>query len=434
MVARVKRRRSVTVLVAALIMSAGIVTPANATFDAPLDLSSAAQSADQPQVAVANNGDAVFAWLRSDGSNVRVQTRTLNAAGALSSVQNISLPGNDASGARVAIDADGDAVFVWHRSDDTVQTRARSAAGQLSAVQQVSPQGQDAEFPELAVDNAGDAVYAWQVSSGGTGWIQARTRTAAGSLSAPQDLFSPLAQGFFQHQVAVDADGDAVFAWLAFDGTDFSVKARALSTSGVLAAIQTVSPAGQDGSAPQLAVDATGDAVFTWVVQDQLVDRVQARARTATGLLSPVQTLSDAGRDADLPQVGVDRDGDAVIAWLRSDGTNERTQALTRSSAGTLGPDLTLSLQGQRAAQPQVDVGPAGGGVVAWQQTFGSYTVIEARRLTTSGALSATQILSEDDGESSATFAQAGFSGGNAAVVWRRSDDTSDSIQAAIGP
>ena len=434
MASRLKRARSVTVLAAALIMSVGIASPANATFDAPLDLSSAAQSADQPQVAVANNGDAVFAWLRSDGSNVRVQTRALTAAGVLSPVQNISLPGNDASDARVAIDADGDSVFTWHRSDDSIQTRARTAAGQLSAVQQVSPAGQDAEFPELAVDNAGDAVYAWQVTSGGTGWIQTRTRTAAGSFGATQDLFSPLAQGFFQHQVAVDADGDAVFAWLAFDGTNFSIQARALSKAGLLANIQTISPAGEDGSAPQLAIDAAGDAVLTWVVQDQLVDRVQARARTAAGLLSPVQTLSDAGRDADLPQVAVDRDGDAVIAWLRSDGTNERTQALTRSSTGTLGPDLTLSLQGQRAAQPQVDVGPAGGGVVAWQQTFGSYTVIQARRLTTSGALSATQILSEDDGESSATFAQAGFAGGNAAVVWRRSDDTSDAIQGAIGP
>jgi hypothetical protein len=44
-----------------------------------------------------------------------------------------------------------------------------------------------------------------------------------------------------------------------------------------------LSRAGQSASAPQVALDADGDAVFTWVRFDGTTFRIQARARSATG-------------------------------------------------------------------------------------------------------------------------------------------------------
>ena len=280
-------------------------------------LSPSGQDASGPQVAVDVDGDAVFTWLRFDGANVRVQARARSAAGALSAVQTLSDAGQNAFDPHVAVDASGDAVFAWTRSDganDRVQARARSAAGVLSAVQTLSDAGQGAFSPQVAVDASGDAIFAWGRSDGANDRVQARARSAAGALSAVQTLSSG-GRNAAEPQVAVDTDGDAVFAWRRFDGASNRVQARARSAAGALSAVQTVSDAGQFAIDPQVAVDADGDAVFAWRRSDGANDRVQARARSAAGALSAVQDLSAAGLNASAPQVAVDADGDAVFAW-----------------------------------------------------------------------------------------------------------------------
>jgi hypothetical protein len=81
----------------------------------------------------------------------------------------------------------------------------------------------------------------------------------------------------------------------------------------------TFSAAGQDAFDPQVAVDGAGDAVAVWSRFDGTDYRIQARTRSAAGVLGPIQTLSGAGQDAIDPQVAVDGGGLAV--WQRSDGT-----------------------------------------------------------------------------------------------------------------
>ena len=116
---------------------------------------------------------------------------------------------------------------------------------------------------------------------------------AGAAWSAPVNV-SPAAQNALDAQVAVDADGDAVFAWRRFDGTNTRIYGRARSEAGNLGAVQTLSGAGH-AFQPQVAVDADGDAVFAWRHFDGANWRIQVRARSAAGTLSAVQTLSAAG-------------------------------------------------------------------------------------------------------------------------------------------
>jgi hypothetical protein len=194
-------------------------------------------------------------------------------------------------------------------------------------------------------------------------------------------------QNAFDPQVAVDADGDAVFTWTRFDGTNTRVDARARSVAGTLSAVQALSKSGQNASQPQVAVDAVGDAVLTWERFDGsnpgvCCDRVQTRARSAAGSLSSVQALSNAGQSASVPQVAVDADGDAVFTWRRSDGSSPTccrlVEARTRSAAGTLRPFTTLSDQGQDAFFPQVGVDADGDAVVTWQRFDGTNNRVQA--------------------------------------------------------
>jgi hypothetical protein len=414
---------------AALAIAVVLPGQAAATFDEPFPLSEAGQEANFPQLAVDTGGDAVFTWVRWDGANWRAQARARSAAGALSPVQTLSSSGRDAGSPHVAVDADGDAIFAWERYDGfnyRVQVRARTAAGVLSSVQTLSPPGQSSFVQDVAVDADGDAVVLWSTSGN---LVQARARSAAGVLSPVQDLNVPGPIGP-QPQLGVDADGDAVFAWLHWDGATNRVQARARSAVGTLGPVKTLSAIGEQATAPELAVESDGDALFTW----NAGDRIQARKRTAAGTFGSVQTVGPVGLATDVPQVAIDADGDAVFAWLRYDGANWRVQARGRANGGSLSPVRNLSAPGLDAGWPRVDVDAGGDAVVSWQRIdHGDVTVVQARQRTPGGALSAVQTLS--DGEATAELPEVAVApGGDAVVTWQGVLGANTRIQAATGP
>jgi hypothetical protein len=136
-----------------------------------------------------------------------------------------------------------------------------------------------------------------------------------------QNLSAAGVDAFFRPRVAVDADGDAVFAWERRDGSNFRVQARTLSTAGVLSSTQNLTANGPGNEDPQVAVDADGDAVFTWQRFDGTISGSR-RGRSAAGVLGSTQNLSAAAPDAFFAsQIVIDTLGDASVTWQRSDGT-----------------------------------------------------------------------------------------------------------------
>ena len=195
--------------------------------------------------------------------------------------------------------------------------------------------------PQVAVDAGGNSVFVWQrwdtttdCSGAPCLRIQTRSRSAAGVLGPIQTL-SAAGRHSYLPQVAVDANGNAVFVWQRSDGTNLRIQTRARSAAGTLSGTQTISAAGQSAEYPQLAVDASGNAVFVWERWDGASERIQARTRWANATLGSTQTLSATAQDAMFPQVAVDPSGHAVLAWEISDGGPERIQARTRSADGT---------------------------------------------------------------------------------------------------
>ncbi|MDQ3990774.1 MAG: hypothetical protein M3245_00485 [Actinomycetota bacterium] len=423
--------RRLTVVIALVATILGVLPGPDVGATPPETLSAAGQKADFPEVAVDQDGDAVIVWKAFDGANFRVQARRRSAAGALSPTQTVSAAGEDADYPQVAVDQDGDAVVVWARFDGTnsrVQARRRSAAGALSPVQALSVAGQSANRPQVAVDQDGHAVIVWQIWDGATWRVQARRRSAGGALSPVQTL-STAGQDAYYPQVAVDQDGHAVVVWQRFDGTTFSVQARRRSAAGALSPVETLSAAGQNAHVPQVAVDQDGDAVIAWHGFDGTNSRIQARRRSKAGALSAVKKLSAAGRDAHGAQVAVDQDGHAVIVWERHDGTNWRIQAMRRSAAGALSAVQTLSAAGQSADDPHVAVDADGHAVIVWERHDGTSYRVQARRRSAAGALSAVQTLSAA-GQSAQESEVAVDQDGDAVIVWRRFDGTNNRIQS----
>jgi microcompartment protein CcmK/EutM len=358
---------------------------ASGSFSAVQSISPVGQDAVNPQVAVDGNGNAVIAWTRYDGANNRVQVRRRTTSGSLSAVQTISAAGQSASSVHLAVDSSGNALVVWERYDGAhyrIQARRRTAGGNLSSVQTLSAAGQNAFDPHVAMDSSGNAVVVWRRYDGANDRIQVRRRTPSGALSAVQTL-SAAGRPAFGPQVAVDPAGNAVVSWERYDGADSRIQVRRRTASGNLSAVQTLSATGQGASQSQVAVDKVGNAIVAWMVYDGAHYRVQVVRRTAGGALSEVKTLSAAGQDGIGPQLAVDGGGNAVVTWQQFDGAHARILARRRSTAGNLGEVQTLSAAGHDAVGHEVAIDGSGNAVVTWQWHDGSYYLIQAARLRT---------------------------------------------------
>jgi DNA-binding beta-propeller fold protein YncE len=415
---RVLPRAALSVLLVVLALPA----TGHATWSSPIFLHSGWSF--EPRVAVDPDGNAVFAWTYLTHAlygTTYVQTSTLSATGSLSPFRTISARG--AAGPEVAVGADGDAVFVWTRNDGTtgcggsgcvrLQVRTRSATGTMGTIQTLSAAGQHATSPQVAVDTAGNALIVWERLDGSSSSccvrIEARARSAAGSLGPVQTLSGPGQDARFPG-LGVDAGGNAVVSWMRFDGSDpgtaspccWRIQVRARSATGTLGPIQTLSVPGQNAVAARVAVEPDGDAVITWQRDDgsseYCCSRIQARARSRTGALGPIHVLSGSGQHAGDARVAVDPDGDAVVVWRRDDGSAtyccNRIQARSRSAAGTVGLIQTLSAPGQNASWPHLGIDAAGNAVVVWRRFDGEDHRIQARVRTAAGTLKPVETLS----------------------------------------
>jgi DNA-binding beta-propeller fold protein YncE len=435
-------------------------------------------NASSPQVVQAPDGDAVFVWERTDGTTqcsgsaclrIQVRSRSLPRANLSDPYSPpLSDPGENARSPQVALVPNGDAVFVWARPDGTtqcsgsscsrVQARIRSAAGTLGPVETLSAEGQHAHAPRVAIAPNGDAVFVWErfdgtkrCSGSSCSRIQTRVRTATGSLSAVETL-SQAREHAHAPQLGVGRQGDAVFVWERFDGTNqcsgsscSRIQASVRSATGTLSSVQTLSAEGQHAHAPEVAITPNGDAVLAWQRFDGSAgcggsgcSRIETRARAATtGLYSAVQTLSGGGLNARAPQVGVDSRGDAVFVWEQFDATSQcsgsgcsRIQARTRTATGSLGTVQTLSDAGQHARAPKVGVDARGSAAFVWQRFDGKNTRIQARSRSATGALGTVHTLSEPGSDASSPAISVDPDGGldddnpDAIAVWRRSGGT----------
>jgi hypothetical protein len=302
----------------------------------------------------------------------------------------------EASSVDVGVDADGDAVFSWvsvnTAGSPIVVTRARSRTGTLSARQTVAtvPDAPEPELwavdygaPEVAVDADGDAVVVWSQDGVNRTISKARARTRTGALQPVQTISNNTegASAVFA-KVEMQPAGGAVFAWEQTTTTVTSqIQTRTRSATGTLGPIRALS--GAEAALPELAVDGDGDAVFAWQRKGPAVTQIETRARSAAGALSPVQALSSETVNAAEPRVAVDADGDAVYAWEAPDATTGkfRIHGRTRSAAGALGQVRLLSGEGADAHDGQVGMAADGTAVFAWRRNPGTGDLVESRTL-----------------------------------------------------
>jgi hypothetical protein len=395
-----------------------------------LALGAPAQAGNSPHVAVDADGNANFVWQIDDATDSLIQERSEDATFLLSDPQWVSAAGRSALEAQVAVDGGGNAIIVWPRfngSHYVIQTRRRATDSELGPIQTLSTVGQSAFDPQVSVRPGGNAMFTWQRVNGTNNVIEGRRRAADGTLSAVQTI-SQTGQNASQPQVALDPNGHAIFTWRRFDGAHYVIQTRRRSSGGSLSAVQDLSDPAQDAHEPQLAIDPSGNAFFTWRRFNGAEHRVQCRRRAEDGTLSAVQSLSSAGQEADEQQVVVDGSSRAIFAWRRGDGSNWIVQARRRAADGTLSGVQNLSVAGQNAGHPQLAVDPNGNAVFVWDRSDGLNLIVQARARAADGTLSAVQSLSAAGKD--ATLPDVGMDpdGGHSVFTWQRLNGANDLI------
>jgi hypothetical protein len=466
-----------------VLLLAVLALPATAeAWSSRANVSPVGQNAIDPQVAVDANGNAVFAWTRRDaafrGFRYRVQTRTRTRVGSewiLSPIR--SFPESTrAPNLDIAVDPDGDAVLTWESFDGTgcggspgcsrIQAAFRPSAGEFSGPSAISPAGKNAVSPQVAIDGRARAVFTWVLNDGsdptifgGCCWrVQARAIQPGINVGRPDQELSPAGMNASEPQVAVDANGNAVFAWRIFRSAGgeccWQVHTNAWPRNGSSSAPEPLSVFFGNAGEPQVAVaSTTGGAAFVWrrltfpstcCWQVQFLDRTISPERRSS--------ISPGGQNAFEPRVAVSGFGNgSVFAWRRFDGSSSTCCWRVEANFGYLGARIPLSGAGRNARRPDVSIhGYSDSGAVVWERFDGSSSAccwrIQASRveppLGSSYSLPpATLSVSGRDAHSpKIAFSKFGerLSPRIGHVVWQRFDGSSanccERVQAMIGP
>lgn len=357
----------------------------------PVNVSEAGQNAFLPNVDVNPAGNAVAVWVRFDGLNWIVQGAILPFGAAnWTPTTDLSAPGRDAYvplltfGPPVKVDAAGNAVAAWYRSDgiNNIVQAATLPAGTTTWTPgaNLSAPGRDAFTPFVAISPFGYAVVTWNRDNVTGITIQAATKPLLpfnGPWTPTNEPAGPLA---INAEVRMDQAGNAVTIWRRVIAGDSIVQAARLPFGSSVWVSTTDLTATGTSRFQTLDMNATGYTVATWTRNDGMNDVIQGAVLAPGSLVwTPTTDLSMTGQDASVPEVAVNDLGDAVAVWQRFDGPDQFIQGSFLTFGSTVwGPAENISQAGQNSVGPKVSIDNGGNATPVWWRFSGTNQIVQS--------------------------------------------------------
>ncbi len=231
--------------------------------------------------------------------------------------------------------------------------------------------------------------------------------------------------------IAADDNGNAMAVWLQRNGSRYDVWAKRL-VSGLGWQAATLVDGNDTGDAysPEVAMDASGNALVVWHRFDGTRNNVWA-ATYVGGVGWRAPTLLEAGSyDAQSPRVGISPPGDGMAVWQQSDGTRYNIWA-SRFAWGTGWEAATLieNLGPGDAREPRIAV-DNGGAITLWKQDNGSFPDLWANQYVDGSGWQVPGLVESRDGVGAIRPEIAGDGVGNAVAIWVENDGTRRNISA----
>jgi hypothetical protein len=288
---------------------------------------------------------------------------------------------------KVAVATDGTAVFLWRRDANSLQAVRVTPSGRFGRVQTIVPRSGGhaigAAQISLGIDGAGTARAAWTsynvASPAGQVLVKsAGVRVAAWPRSAarfgPAQVVSTLGDRASQARMAVGRDGTVVAVWRASVPDDPAeavpgpIMAATAPRGGHFLPPQLLD-ASCDGTRPDVAVGANGEAAAIWTETCNFPGPLVGAGAPASGSFGTVETIytpPTAARVAGFAQVAPGAAGTFVTAF------SPDAMASVRPAGGPFGTPQTVGTSPGYATTPRI----AGGqrlAIVAWQGRGGFF-------------------------------------------------------------
>jgi hypothetical protein len=369
----------------------GSVRPvATGVWQTPVDLSAESEDAESPRLAVDADGDAVAVWdVRTLTSSVVQSARRPAGSGAWQATVDVSTGAELASAPDVALDARGDAVAVWQRYTETVEgTRQSAAASSIRpalavswhAPVRISAEGVSVGQTRVATDLRGDVAAVWSALPAGanSSIIQAAVRPLlAATWHAPTAVSVPAEEGAnaLTPQVALDRAGDVTALWVR---ESVLKSATRPVTSGTWTAPTDVSDEGESALSEDIgfAVSPAGEAFAAWGSGGAGgISSLQSAVRPTAGgsWQKPVAVVVEPkGTSVTDPNLAIDPIGNAVAVWRVESGRFTTFKGFIQSAArpaatAVWGAPVDLTAESEDARRPRVALSPTGRAVAAWE-------------------------------------------------------------------
>ena len=273
----------------------------------------------------------------------------------------LSPAGENSIDVKVAMNARGDAVVVWHHRIDpyhsSIEVSSRAAYGPFTAPAVISDwQVMD---PRVVVDKDGDATVVWGESGhdGDAGdLIRASVGHAGGSFGPPVTLWKDSGtSGGHNICAGVDSAGRVTAFWTAADGPAV-LRYATRPPGGPFGPVGALTNPGDAVNWPSCAVSVNGDTFASWT--DGL--RVLVATRPAGDGAFTTKVVRPFDQDRPLTSIAglwANARGDAIVAWSEATDQSDREtwgKASRRAAGGSFGAPETIARSGGNL-QPFID-------------------------------------------------------------------------------
>lgn len=423
-------RKAVLVAVSVLTALAMMGPMASAT-DGGTQVLTSQGGTDEVGVGLDDNGTATAVWDETYG--IYYASRELGGRfGVAVPIKNVDTP----SEMVFHQSPNGNAIVVWTDvGGATANVRAAVRIGQGNGFgpgEVISGSFTNAAFIDAAISDSGRAVVGW--TNGGSEPAAVAVLSNGGTFAAPVTLEAGNAA--LNTKVGIDGSGNAIAVWDHDTQSDDRIEGAVASLSGSFGPAFTIEQLGQGAGEPEIDVNNSGAVALAYedvVPADECTDscslfRVETRFGDINGTFNPVQPTpvnNEAGYGPGAHEVVLDESN--RMALLTSTNVNGQANVLARVSdeSGILGPVQVLSdaaaVSGPTIGNAGLDI-DAGGGefTAAWvNDDNGDNTVNEVYQAeTTGGTFGASHQVSPTVDDSAEGTEVARDGSGRSVVIW----------------
>jgi hypothetical protein len=347
--------------------------------------------------------------------------------------------GGGADTPQIAVNASGKAIAVWQQTEGSGKTiwANRYEGGQWAGAELIGTDDGKQEFnPQIAIDASGNAIVVWEQFINGSGHDIWANRYEAGQWLGPV-LMESDAGDAQSPRIAMNGSGTAVVVWQQVDGAHYSIFAKRYEAGSWGSVVQIETDNTGNASKPQIALDASGNAIAVWQHADPIIitdplaplpaplNNIWANRYVAGSGWGSAAAIENGAETAATPKIAFDASGNATAVWSQSDGTRHHIWANRYLAGGAWVGAALIETNNTGAAQfPQIAFDGSGNAMVVWEQFDGTRNNIWANRYVAAGSSwGSAELIESDDTTDAHTPQIAVEAGGNALALWQQGDN-----------